>query len=117
MSFASIFVPDFLLKAVVRSVPGIRNRAIVLVDASSPLRPVICLNQQASSRGIRLGTTKSEVEQFGGIEILERSRVQEKIAHAALLDLAWSISPRVEDTAPDNIVLDLAGLAALFGSD
>ena len=34
-----------------------------------------------------------------------------------MLDLAWSISPRVEDTAPDNIVLDLAGLASLFGSD
>jgi len=61
--------------------------------------------------------TKSEVEQFGGIEILQRSRRQERIAHAALLDLAWSISPRVEDTAPDNIVLDLAGLASLFGPD
>jgi protein ImuB len=61
--------------------------------------------------------TKSEVEQFGEIVILQRSRLQERIAHAALLDLAWSISPRVEDTAPDNIVLDLAGLASLFGSD
>jgi protein ImuB len=61
--------------------------------------------------------TKSEVEQFGGVVILQRSCLQERIAHAALLDLAWSISPRVEDTAPDNIVLDLAGLASLFGSD
>jgi protein ImuB len=117
MSFASIFVPDFLLQAVVRSAPGIKSIAMVLVDAASPLRPVICENQQASARGIKLGMSKSEVEQFGGIEILQRSRVQEKIAHAALLELAWSISPRVEDTAPDNIVLDLAGLASLFGSD
>ncbi len=30
---------------------------------------------------------------------------------------AWSFSPRVEDTAPDTIVLDLAGLASLFGSE
>jgi protein ImuB len=117
MSFASIFVPDFMLQAVVRSAPGIGNRAVVLVDAASPLRPVICLNQQASTRGIKLGMTKSEVEQFGGIGILQRSRLQERIAHAALLDLAWSISPRVEDAAPDNIVVDLGGLASLFGSD
>jgi len=117
MSFASIFVPDFMLQAVVRSAPGLGMRAMVLVDAASPLRPVICLNPQASTRGIKPGMTKSEVEQFGGIGILQRSRLQERIAHAALLDLAWSISPRVEDTAPDNIVLDLAGLASLFGSD
>ncbi len=117
MSFASIFVPDFMLQAVVRSAPGIGMRAMVLVDAAAPLRPVICLNPQASTRGIKPGMTKSEVEQFGGIGILQRSRLQERIAHAALLDLAWSISPRVEDTAPDNIVLDLAGLASLFGSD
>ena len=36
---------------------------------------------------------------------------------AALMDVAWSISPRVEDTAPDTIVLDLEGLASLFGSE
>jgi len=117
MSFASIFVPDFMLQAVVRSAPGLGMRAMVLVDAASPLHRVICLNPQASTRGIKPGMTKSEVEQFGGIGILQRSRLQERIAHAALLDLAWSISPRVEDTAPDDIVLDLAGLASLFGSD
>ena len=106
-----------MLQAVVRSAPGIGIGPMVLIDAASPLRPVICLNQEASTRGIKPGMTKSEVEQFGGIGILQRSRLQERIAHAALLDLAWSISPRVEDTAPDNIVLDLAGLASLFGSD
>src|SRR4029077_1852965 len=46
-----------------------------------------------------------------------RSEAQEKAAHAALLDAAWSVSPRVEDTAPDTVVLDLEGLAALFGAD
>jgi protein ImuB len=117
MSFASIIVPDFALQAVVRSAPGGRDGAMALVDATRQLRPVVCFNQQASARGIKLGMTQSEVEQFGGIEILQCSPMQEKIAHAALLDLAWSISPRVEDTAPDNIVLDLAGLASLFGSD
>ena len=61
--------------------------------------------------------TKSQAQQFGEIEVRDRSPTQEKIAHAALLDLGWSVSPRVEDTAADTIVLDLAGLACLFGSE
>jgi len=51
------------------------------------------------------------------VEIRNRSRVQEKSAHAALLDLGTSISPRMEDTAPDTIILDISGLTSLFGSD
>ena len=61
--------------------------------------------------------TKSQAAQFHSVEILRRSRVEEQSAHAALLDLGWSISPRVEDTAIDSIVIDLAGLASLFGSE
>ena len=45
-----------------------------------------------------------------------RSCIEEQSTHAALLDLGWSVSPRVEDTAADAIVVDLAGLACLFGS-
>src|SRR5262249_20213692 len=47
----------------------------------------------------------------------ERCEAYEKAAHAALLDAGWSVSPRVEDAAPNTIVLDLAGLEMLFGSD
>ena len=41
----------------------------------------------------------------------------EKAAHAALLDLGWSFSPRMEDTSADTIVIDLAGLPSLFGAE
>ena len=34
-----------------------------------------------------------------------------------MLDIGWSISPRVEDTAIDSIVLDLDGLGSLFGAE
>jgi protein ImuB len=43
--------------------------------------------------------------------------LQEKSAHAALLDLGASVSPRMEDTALDTIILDIAGLTSLFGSE
>ena len=93
------------------------DRAVVLVDATSPLRPVIGLNEAASKAGVKLGMTKPRRSNSGEIEVRHRSRTQEKIAHAALLDLGWSVSPRIEDTAADTIVLDLAGLGSLFGSE
>ena len=46
----------------------------------------------------------------------QRSQVQEASAHAALLDVAHAFTPRVEDTHPDRLLLDLNGLERLYGS-
>ena len=116
MAFASIYVPNFLVQSVVRAETSLRNRVIVLVDGTPPLEKVVAMSDAARA-GIQLSMTKSQATQFSGIEIRSRSRAQEKAAHAALLDLGWSVSPRVEDTALDTIVLDLAGLASLFHSE
>src|SRR5487761_58113 len=124
MAFASIHVPDFSVQSIARAEvragvcdeSALRNRAIALVDGNPPLEKVMAVSEGAARAGIQLGMTKSQAEQFRGVEIRNRSRAQERAAHGALLDVGWSISPRVEDTAPDTIVLDLAGLASLFGS-
>jgi protein ImuB len=50
------------------------------------------------------------------LSLVQRSPQQETAAHAALLDCAYSFSPRVEDTAADTVLLDLDGLDRLFGS-
>jgi protein ImuB len=117
MAFGCIFVPNFMVQAVVRWEPALRDRAVALVDGTAPVWGVVEVNEAASKAGIELGMTKSQAQQFCDIEIRHRSRAQEKAAHAALMDLGWSVSPRIEDTAPDTIVLDLAGLNSLFGSD
>jgi protein ImuB len=46
-----------------------------------------------------------------------RSLVAEKAAHAALRDVGWSVSPRLEQTAADLMILDIAGLSSLLGSE
>ena len=52
-----------------------------------------------------------------GLAILrQRSTEQEHSAHAALLDVAHAFTPRVEDTANDTLLLDLAGLERLYGT-
>jgi protein ImuB len=117
MSFAAIHIPDFIVQAVVRGEVALRERAVAIVDGTPPLWSVVAANRRAAQVGIELGMAKSQAAQFMGVEIRHRSPAQEKTTHEALLDLGWSVSPRVEDTAPDTIVLDLAGLSGLFGTE
>ena len=117
MSFAAIHIPDFIVQAVVRGEVALRERAVAIVEGTSPLWSVVAANRRAAQVGIELGMAKSQAAQFTGVEIRHRSPAQEKTTHEALLDLGWSVSPRVEDSAPDTIVLDLAGLSGLFGAD
>ena len=117
MAFASIYVPQFMVQAVLRTEPQLRAGALALVDGTPPLVRVIDANDSAWRVGIQMGMAKSQVAQFLGVEIRNRSQSKEAAAHAALLDLGWSVSPRMENTAADTIVLDLAGLNSLFGSD
>jgi protein ImuB len=117
MAFASIYIPDFSIQAVVRGEPALRQRAVVLIEGSPPLERVVARNEAAARIGLDLGMTKSQAAQFPSLEIRQRSRSREQSTHAALLDLGWSVSPRVEDTAADSIVVDLAGLACLLGSE
>src|ERR1700730_9778868 len=116
MAFASVYVPDFMVQTIVRAEPNLRGRAVALVDGNPPLWKIIAANQAALRAGIELGMGGSQATQFDKVEIRQRSQGQEKAAHAALLDVGWSVSPRIEDTAPDTMVLDTAGLTSLFES-
>jgi protein ImuB len=117
MAFASVFIPDFMIQAVVRAESDLHNQAVALLSGTPPLWNVVAANPQALRAGIKLGMTKSQVTEFCNVQVRHRSESLEKSAHAALLDIGWSISPRVEDTSADTIVLDLDGLQTLLGSE
>ncbi|HYA95058.1 MAG TPA: DNA polymerase Y family protein, partial [Terriglobales bacterium] len=114
MSFAAIHVPDFLVAAVVRMEPALREKAVVVLEGKPPTVTVAAMNETAAEIGIELGMTKLQAAAYP-VELRPRSAAQEAAAHAALLDCAQAFSPRVEDTAPDTVVLDAAGLDRLFG--
>src|SRR5580658_7995829 len=116
MAFAAIHVANFMVQAVLRAEGEVRDRAIALVDGTAPLINVVAANDAAWRAGIQLGMAQTQA-QLCGVEIRRRSRALEKAAHAALLDLGWSMSPRVEDHAQDTILADLAGLNSLFGAE
>jgi protein ImuB len=116
MPFACIFVPDSPVEALLRAEPELRSQAVAVLEGKPPLQKVFAVNEKARRLGIDPGMTKIQVEPCTELVLRPRSPLQETAAHAALLDCAQSFSPRVEDTAPDTVLLDLSGLESLFGS-
>ncbi len=116
MLFACVFIPEFPLRAVMRHEPALRTAAVAIVEGTPPSCFVIAMNPKARQMGVVEGMTKLEAAQVPSLEIRRRSLAEEESAHRALLDLGWSLSPRVEETAADTLVLDLEGLNQLFGS-
>ena len=116
MPFACIFVPDFPVEAVLRAEPELRSQAVAVLEGKPPLQKVAGVNEKARRAGVEPGMTKIQIEACTELVLRVRSSLQETAAHSALLDCAQSFSPRVEDTAPDTVLLDLSGLESLFGS-
>ena len=115
MPFASIFVPDFPIEAVLRVEPELRSQAVAVLEGKPPLPKVFAVNEKSRRAGIEVGITKLQAEACPELALRNRSVLQESAAHAALLDCAQSFSPRVEDTACDTVVLDISGTETLFG--
>lgn len=123
MPFASIFIPDFPVQAIVRQAPELRGKPVAIFAGAPPLTKVFAANSAARALGVEIGMTKLQAEDCGAIEWRGRSLSQEITAQAALLDCAWTISPRIEQARngteqhlPDTVVLDIAGCEKLFGS-
>jgi protein ImuB len=115
VSFGAIYVPNFILQAIGRSEPELRTRPLAIIDGPPPTYQVVALNRLAQILGVTHGMTKAAVGQFAQVTIRPRCRVREEAAHSALLDVAWSITPRVEDAAPDTLLIDISGLTSLLG--
>jgi protein ImuB len=115
--FGAIYVPNFILQAVGRSEPELQTQPLAIIDGPPPTYQVVALNRLAELLGVARGMTKAAAKQFAQVNLRPRCKISEEVAHAALLDVAWSITPRVEDTATDTLLIDLSGLASLFGDE
>ena len=84
----------------------------------APGEEVCSLNTKARLSGMKHGMSRVEIETFTNPIIMSRSVAAENIAKAALLEVAGSFSPRVEDRSEDTAFLcgiDIAGMRNLFG--
>ena len=87
-------------------------------SAGPPFRPSSPSRAAAAARGARPGMSATEAatrvpDLLGRLEDPEAERP----AADALLDAAWTTSPRVEVVEPGCLVLDLSGLARLLGDE
>ncbi|MGH9355853.1 MAG: DNA polymerase Y family protein, partial [Terriglobia bacterium] len=114
MNFACIYIPEISLQAAVRAEPELQNQAVAVIDGPPSFSKVIALNAKGCKAGVKLGMTEVQATQTAALQIRCRSLAQERAAHAAILDLGFSFSPRVEDRAIDTIILDLTGLDRLM---
>jgi protein ImuB len=114
--FACIYVPNFPVAAVFRAEPELRARTVAIFAGKPPLEKVFAVNESAGRLGIAPGMAKAQAELCSELTLRPRSLLQESATHAALLDCAQSFSPCVEDAACDMAILDLAGMASLFGT-
>lgn len=100
-----------------RAEPAIAGQPLAVMAGKHPLLAVCTANALAREAGVQLGMSKQQAEQFSGVELRQRCEALEEEGHAAILRCAFEISPRVEDTATEAVVLDLSGLAMLMGAE
>lgn len=112
--FASVFVPDFSLQALLAAKKELRGQAVAIVDGQPPLIRVVSVNARARETGVEPGLLKKQAE-MAGVNVIFRSDELEEAAHQLLLDCAHDISPRVQNRRIDLVIADIAGLQRLFG--
>ncbi|WP_246153307.1 DNA polymerase Y family protein [Terriglobus albidus] len=116
--YACLLVKEFSAQALLRLRPELREKPCVVLDGEPPAETVCSLNTRARLLGVQRGMTKVEVDTFGNITMLSRSRSAEAASKTALLECAGTYSPRVELQEEENVFLcclDITGTEALFG--
>jgi protein ImuB len=95
---------------------GMTKLQATMFAAEESVSEAKTLTQTLEGKG-QIAFQQERIKAAKHIAILrQRSPEQEKSVHSALLDIAFGFSPRVEDTAQDRLLLDLAGLERLHGS-
>lgn len=118
MRITCLHVPDFPLAAWLRGEPELRGAAVIVADGATPRARVVAVSAAARRRGVGEGMTAAQALAVAGDLVVRAASAEaERAAHAALADVAYSFSPRVEDGDPGTVWFDADGLGGLFASE
>jgi protein ImuB len=115
---ACLFVSDFPLAVVLRAEPELRGEPVAVVEGSGPRAAIVAVSAATARHGITPGLSVAQARAvFADLLLRNPAPDARRAAQAALEDVAFSFSPRVE--AADNGVtyLDVEGSGALFESE
>ena len=109
---ACLFIPDLPLAAACRAEPELRGKPLGILESPSYGR------DETIIAGWMRGLTVVQARAVQP-DLIVRSLSMEGVqsAQEALLDVASSISPRVEDAAPGLVYIELDGTQALFPTE
>lgn len=118
MRLACIHVPSFPLAAWERVDPDLRGVAAAVASGPGPRGAIVACSAEAAARGVALGQSATQATSIAGRLIVRAASPEaEGAAQAALLDAAYSCSPRVEEGESGTVYCDVGGLRRLYGSE
>lgn len=108
---ACLWVPLFPLAARLRSEPELRHEALVVMAGQGHAARVVAATRRARRAAIRPGMTLPQARtRLPQVIARPRDAECERAAQEALLDVAESFSPRVEDGEEGLALIDIEGL-------
>ena len=113
-----LYVPMFPLAARLRSEPELLNEAVAVVEGNGNNAHVVAATRRARTKGIRAGISLAQARSIVP-KLIARGRDGEceRTAQEALLEVAESFSPRVEDACDGVVYADIAGMGRHFESE
>ncbi len=112
---ACLCVPLFPLAARLRSEPDLKGEAVVVCEGNGNAARVVAATRPARKAGIEVGMTLPQSRAIlPQLVARPRDSESERSAQEALLEIAESYSPRVEDGGEGIVYIDLDGIPALL---
>ena len=71
MSFAAIYVPDFLVATAVRLEPLLQGKAVAVLEGKPPLQTAVAVNEAAAEAGVEPGMTRLQASAYP-VELRQR---------------------------------------------
>jgi len=118
MRILCLIVPLFPLAARLRSEPSLLEEAIAIVEGNGTNAHVVAATRRARKKGIRPGLSLAQARSIVP-KLIARGRDAEceRTAQEALLEVAESFSPRVEDAGEGIVFADIAGMERHYATE
>jgi protein ImuB len=112
---ACLSVPLFPLAARLRSEPELSGEAVAVCEGNGSTARVVAASRLARRSGVKAGTTLAQARVILP-SLIARGRDPscERSAFEALMEVAWSLSPRVEAAAQDLVYTDVDGMGRMY---
>lgn len=116
---ACLLVPDLPVAAVCRADPDRAGKPLALTEAPGPHARVVATSAQARALGVRAGRhTAAQARAFAhDLIVCHRDPAAEASARRALVDVAASLTGRIELAADGAVFLDAEGATHLVGNE